>query len=1115
MAEQQDFSQLVVVGSSAGGIEVLSTLLSSLDADFPAPIVIAQHLDPERVSHLQEILSRRTKMPVVTVSRTERLKPGTAFVVPSNRDVYITNHEVGVRIGNHAHAQPSVDLLLTTAADVYGDRLIAVILTGTGSDGAAGARAVKRSGGTVVIQDPSTAPFPGMPLALATNLVDVVASADRMGTVLRNLLDGTPLTMEPERHEQLSAFLEDVRARSGIDFHSYKTPTILRRLHRRVVATDSGDLDTYMRYASAHPEEYQQLVNSFLIKVTEFFRDPELYTYLRDVVLPDVINYSRARATELRIWSAGCATGEEAYSLAILLSEMLGNDDDHMNARIFGTDADAGAIAFARRGIYPASALAGVPEDLLARYFSQDGNTYQVRKRVRSLTIFGQHDLGSRAPFPHIDMVVCRNVLIYFTPELQQRTLHLFAYSLRNDGYLVLGKAESVSPLAELFQPSNPLLKVFRREGDRVLMPPSRFVNATEQLQQQQPALGLSQTPGRLNPLSPRLDVQRARNLNEAFLMHLPVGVVVVDRHYDIQFINAAARRLLAIHGVALAEDLVHLAQRIPTNRLRETIDDTFRKHERMSVGTVAVQDVAATGETQLQIECDPVRLEGEDGPFEAVMVVIYDVTTFITAQHETQRQLSEASSSLQHARQASDADAAKQQEIVERLTRANQDLVEANQELTTLNEDLRANNEELMLSAEEAQAATEEVETLNEELQATNEELETLNEELQATNEELNTTNDDMAARGTEMLALARTNDEERARLKSILSSMSDAVLLMDASGAPILTNKAYDQTFGEIKTTWLPRDEDGNPLPADSAPLRRAARGETFSMEFTFQTPTGAPRWYEANGQPVTTDAGPQGAVVVIRDITDRSLHQLQEEFMARASHELRTPLTPMQAMLQQLDRRLKQQGADETTCHFAETAYEQVKRLTRLVSDLLDVSALQNGRYTVRPARIRFDEVVAQAIEMSQFVAVDWTIDYEPPSDPIWINGDADRLQQVLLNLFNNAFSHAASTPRLTVRLRSSGRDAELQVQDYGPGIPEADLHSIFSRFYQSGGVTGKEGSGSGLGLGLYIAHEIVGAHGGTVTATSTVGKGTTFIVRLPLTLEEEGSKKRDRK
>jgi two-component system CheB/CheR fusion protein len=476
VSEEGKFSHLVVIGSSAGGVEALSRLVSTLPADLQVPIVIAQHLDPDRASHLEQILSRRSTLPVHTVSEHEALEAGVIFVVPANRHVNITDSEIDLRMNPRRRPMPSIDLLFSSAAESFGERLIAIILSGIGSDGTEGARVVSRAGGVVIIQDPETAEFGDMPGSLAPNTVDIVAELPRIGPVLGDLVSGAEVT-EDASHEAekraLEGFLEDLRDRHGMDFSSYKRPMIMRRLRRRMIATQSESIEDYAAYLDEHPEEYRQLVNTFLIKVTEFFRDPELFEYLGEEILPRLIDKSREQGRELRIWSAGCATGEEAYSLAILISEALSPEAGFFSVRIFATDVDEEAVNFARQGIYPASALSGLSEEQIRRYFVENGGQYQVKKALRGMIVFGEHDLARRSPFPRIDLMVSRNVLIYFTTELQRRALQLFAYSLRDGGYLVLGKAESTSPLSEYFTPEHRHHKVYRRHGERFLMPPT------------------------------------------------------------------------------------------------------------------------------------------------------------------------------------------------------------------------------------------------------------------------------------------------------------------------------------------------------------------------------------------------------------------------------------------------------------------------------------------------------------------------------------------------------------------------------------------------------------------------------------------------------------------
>jgi two-component system CheB/CheR fusion protein len=850
VSENKPLSHLVVVGSSAGGIEALSVLVSALPADFSASVVIAQHLDPNRESHLGEILARRSALPVRQVAGREPLEPGVIYVVPANRHVNITDSEIDSSVGDDRQPRPSVDLLLSSAAEAFGDCLIAVILTGTGSDGAAGAAAVKKQGGTVIIQDPETAEYPGMPLSLAPSTVDIVAELDRMGPVIQELLAGITPPVEPAEKRALRELLEEVRQRNGIDFSSYKPPTIMRRLRRRIVATESGDIVGYAEYLRSNPEEYQQLVNSFLINVTEFFRDPELFDLLREQFIPRLIEEARERDNHLRIWSAGCATGEEPYSLAILIAEALGDELGRFNVRIFATDIDDGAISFARRGIYAHPSLAGVPENLVNRYFVKEGDDYGINKLVRNMVVFGQHDLAQRAPFPRLDMTICRNVLIYFMAELRKRALQLFAYSLRDGGYLVLGKAESAAPLGEFFDPEDRKLKVYRRRGGRFLMPTGLMESPRPSLRR------VESTPG--EPDEPAGRQPAFRNV-DGFLLRMPLGVVVVDQSYHIQLINNPARRLLFVHSPATGEDLIHLLRGTAYTTLRSAIDTAFREETSATVEELVIEG-PGTGEPRyMRMIAFPRKAEGVRPPAKTVILIVLDITD-----------LAQARNTLGEALESVNAELEQEKALNQRLSETNRRFDESNQELIRINEDLRTTNEELLISSEEAQSATEEVETLNEELQATNEELETLNEELQATIEELNTTNDDLQARSVELQELARTSEIEQARLEVILDSIDAAVVVVDAAGQEVFTNAAYHRTFGRQGLEVY--GDDGRVLPPEARPQQRAARGEEFRTRFTAPDRQGTRRRFEATGRAVYYDEEDRhGGVVLIREVPE----------------------------------------------------------------------------------------------------------------------------------------------------------------------------------------------------------------------------------------------------
>jgi two-component system CheB/CheR fusion protein len=847
---------VIAVGSSAGGIEALSVLVGALPTDIPAPVVVAQHLDPNRPSHLPEILRGRSELEIVLVEDEAELRPGTIYLLPPNTAAELVDGHVAVRARAGRGPAPSIDALFTSAAEAYGEGAVAVILTGTGTDGTMGARDVKLAGGIVVVQNPETAAFSGMPASIPPNLIDVVADLEAIGPLLNDLVTGTFAPARADEERLLRTFLDQVRDRSGIDFSAYKRATILRRLQRRMAATRTSGLREYVRFVQSHPDEYQRLTASFLIKVTEFFRDRDLFTYLRETVVPRLITEARSRGNELRLWSAGTATGEEAYSLAMLVADALGDELTSFNVRIFATDVDSEAIAFARRGIYPQATLDGLPSDVVERHFTAIGSHWEVKKQIRSITVFGQHDLGQRAPFPRVDLTLCRNVLIYFTPELQKRALQLFAFSLRDGGYLVLGKAESTGPLPEFFTLEQPRLKVYRRQGERVLIPPARIRDTTPLL----PIRALPERPPAPAASARGREQRVAPERAESLLLRLPVGVVVVDRNYDIQTINAAARRLLAIHGVAVGEDLVHLVPDTAAAVVRGALDAAFRGDSPSVVVDLLHATADGTTTRNVSISCSPVRGESDGGPWDAVVVLATDVTTSTSNRVELEGQL-----------QAAIDERERLAEHARALGATNSELVEANQELTTTNAELRSANEELLVANEEVQAATEEVETLNEELQATNEELETLNEELQATVEELNTTNDDLQARSLELQESAEAvaherevAEREREILARIVDGMPDPFVAVDRTGREVVANASYHAVFPAPAPELY--DERGRPVPPTRAPVPRASAGEVVRMRLHVGAPDGP--LYEVRSQPAEA-GGDHLAVVLFRRV------------------------------------------------------------------------------------------------------------------------------------------------------------------------------------------------------------------------------------------------------
>jgi two-component system, chemotaxis family, CheB/CheR fusion protein len=812
-------NELVVVGSSAGGVGALSTLVSTLNKNFPAPIVLAQHLDPQRPSYLGSILERRTHLPIVVVAEHSPtpLESGKIYVVPSNRHVKIRDGHVHLEGDHNERPKPSVDILLSSAAESYGEHLIAVILTGAGSDGAAGAVDVKNAGGVVIIQNPQTAAYPSMPLSLPPTAVDHVVEIEQIGPLLFDILHGVNLPPSEKAEDPLRDLLTHVSAQTNIDFRNYKSSTILRRIGRRMAVTHNATIREYTDFLRSHPDEVNELVKAFLIKVTGFFRDPEAFEFINTTIITELVERGRANGRILRLWSAGCATGEEAYSLALLLADHLGPELPEWSVKVFATDLAADAINFARRGLYPENVLNEMPDGYRDRYFERIDHGYRISKSLRQIVIFGQQDISRGVPFPRIDLVTCRNLLIYLKPELQQIVLDLFAYSLhQSSGYLFLGKAETTRPTKASFELVNKKWKIYRCLHGPLAFPihdPAALTNHATNMgrEPRRRQLVTPLLPNTMDMTSTETEVTQLRRVNETMLRYTNVAVVIIDRMYRIVTINATARRLLGIRDIAYDQDFLHTVRGLPYQEVRRAIDTAFREHSTITVGELELdQAVEGTGRF---VSLTIMVMQVEQSAPELAVLTALD----ITEQVQIKRRLEAAQR--------------EQSELVAELSAANKRFSAMNKELQDANEELQAANEELMLTQEELQATNEEFEATNEELQATNEELETNNEELQATNEELQTTNDELSARTVELQEVMKQHRVEQLQLSHLLERFPYFVMVVEAEDLTVLrVNTGYQQMLGHRDPAGLPVSEvfSGSEVDDFLKLLRKAARAK-----------------------------------------------------------------------------------------------------------------------------------------------------------------------------------------------------------------------------------------------------------------------------------------------
>jgi two-component system CheB/CheR fusion protein len=716
------------IGASAGGIEALCEFFDALPPNVGLAYVVVVHLAPQHDSELAAILGRHTRMSVMEVGGDKHLelKPNCIYVIAPDRKLEISDGTVASGpIDQPRGRHSAIDVFFRSLADTYGDGF-AVILSGGGSDGALGAKAVKEAGGVVLVQDPREATHEGMPRAvIAAEIADVVLPvrelAGRLAELTQSRAKLAPLIRPPsadpsideDDETALKRIFELVRSRTGHDFSRYKRATILRRLARRMQLNHRAGLDQYLTYLRENPEEIQSLFDDLLISVTTFFRDPAAWEALRQQVVVPLIDHVEPNEA-IRIWVPGCATGEEAYTLAILFREEISRRDLHCDLVIFGSDVDQGALSTAREGAYPASITADVSETRLARYFRAEGEHYRVSAEIRDSVVFAVHNVLRDPPFSNLHLISCRNLLIYLDRELQQQLQNVFRYGLRDDGYLYLGISETAD--SDLFEPIDKQHRIFRARV-RAAGPPVRLP--------QLPAM--PQVPTiveRVRERGFRLRRSAIESHLEA-LEELAPPSALVDEHWNVEHLSESAGRYLQPRGGPPTQTITDLVRSELLDELRSALHKAFEmRHPCLS----AFVPVRFNGTPQLVAVLVQPRLRAE-GREPQVLVTFLEAGK---ADSDESPQRNESSDSIVLS-------------LRDKLRIAEQRLESMRQEHGMAYEDLRAANEELQSLNEEYRSTTEELETSKEELQSVNEELQTVNHELKMKLEEVSRANNDL----------------------------------------------------------------------------------------------------------------------------------------------------------------------------------------------------------------------------------------------------------------------------------------------------------------------------------------------------------------------------------
>ena len=1059
---------VVGIGASAGGLKALQLLVEAIPADSGFAYVVILHLDPLRESRMSHLLQDRAAIPVTQLNAPAAIEANRIYVIPPDHDLAMNErilelHKRGERAG---HAP--VDLFFRTLADSCGPNAVGVILSGTGADGTAGIRHIREAGGITIAQAPDEAEYDGMPVsAIASGLIDLVIPAAQIPAQLirfrqhaLQLGDGPAGT--PNGKAALAQIFATLRNRTGHDFTLYKRSTVLRRLERRLRFNSVATLPEYHAVLQETGTEPQALLRDLLISVSGFFRDPAAFEDLAEQ-LPTIFEGKDA-SDAVRVWVVGCATGEEVYSIAMLLSEHAATLSEPPRLQLFATDIDESAYAGARAGLYSESAIAAVPPRRLQRFFTQEPGGYRISKSIRELVLFAGHNVLHDPPFSRMDMISCRNLFIYLQPEAQERVLETFHFASNPNGLLFLGASESVGD-SSLFTaiPKNPS-SLFRRNSSPYRVLPR--ISAADP-----PPRSAQNTPGGSVP-APGFSYG-ATHLR--MLELYAAASVIINERMDVVHMSADAGRFLRLGAGEPNHNLLGLAREDLRRALRTDV------HKAFEAGTATARRVEMNIDGIMQQVEVHVRPSREAGGARQFALIVFD----IVGRKSTLPAAPPDAGDDHQEREAN--------ELHEELRRT-RDLLES----TSLAHDrsvaeLHAVNEELRSINEEQRAATEELETGREEIQAINEELTTINQEHQSTIEELKRTNGDLQnlIESTEIGTIFLDRAMRVRRFTPVVTKLFNFV---PSDRGRLLSDITHRLNYPELS------DDIAHVLQT----LERSER----------QVDDGNGGYYIARINPYhSVEGASEGAVLTfipntaqhrtsqaLREATviAESANAAKSTFLSTLSHELRTPLNSILGYADLLEigqplspeQRRKVERIRAASWH-----------LVAMINEILSFAKLDGGHEAVVAEQIDACMVAREAAVLIEPAAMEKSLEIivDTPETPLIIATDANKVRQILLNLAGNAIKYT-QTGQIRLSVSPVGNRVRFTVADTGIGIPAEYLDKIFERFWQVNG--GSTRTAGGMGIGLSAAREYARLLQGEVEVESTLGQGTTFRFWLPL-------------
>ena len=961
----------VGIGTSAGGVHALQMFFESLPDDVDAAFVVIVHLDPGRQSELSSILAARTRMPVAQVTGLMPLESRHVYVIPPNRQLLVTDQHLALTEFDEPRWQRApIDLFFRSLAAQRGDDF-AIVLSGAGSDGSLGIKAVKESGGIILVQDPGEAEYGSMPRsAVATGLADFVLPvreiAGRLPELIRNR-QGQPLDDLTETDgEAMQRILSHLRIRSGHDFSSYKKSTIRRRIARRMQVQRATTMADYLAVLRENANEAQALFADLLISVTTFFRDTAAFDKLKALVIPHLFD-DKGAADTIRVWVPGCATGEEAYSIAILLLEEASRHEIRCGLQVFASDLDDTALIVAREGRYPIAIEADITDERLRRFFTREGDHYRVTRELRDTVLIAKHSLLKDPPFSRVDLISCRNVLIYLDREVQQQVCATFHFALQRSGYLFLGSSENADSPVGAFRAIDREARIYRRMS---IPSEVRVTPRTEAV-----SFGLE-------PLPPRTQAAfRARaeaGVHREALESLAPPSVIVDEAYRVVHLSEHAGRYLQPSGGTLANDITELVREELRFDLRAALHRAFAHDEATLHGPIGVRFNGDRRRVYLQTR----PTHSEPSASRSAIVFFFE--------GEALGEASLASPKIEE--QSTDE---QMQQLLQELQFSQSQLRASREEYEGANEELRAANEELQSVNEEYRSTAEELETSKEELQSINEELQTVNSELKTKLESVSRAHSDvqnlMAATDVGILFL-----DPKLRINRFTPRISELFNIAAGDEGRLITDFTHRLDYDDLAG-------DARKVLRDLASTQREVHGKDGSWHLTRLKP------YR------TVEDKIDGVVVTFVDIGERR----------RAEDALRESESRMRVMVGELQHRTRNlmavvmamvdrtAASGQTLAEFKESLRRRLMALAR-VQGLLSRSPSGDG--------VTFDNLLGS--ELSSQSEGGGTVTLDGPAGVMLRPVSVQALAMALHELTTNALKYGAlggKNGRLNVRWR----------------------------------------------------------------------------------------------